>query len=159
MSALGEEFVAVAFTGHRPPRLPLDAYPSVYLATLGFLRELKPAWAICGMARGYDLLAAEVCIALGIPYIAAIPYPDQAERWTPMDRMTWELLKHLAGRVIILSQAYAPRNKWMVDNCDHLLACWDGAIGGGTASTVAYARLRGKHVTVFAPARESRVAE
>ena len=41
------------------------------------------------------------------------------------------------------------RNEQMVDICDAVIAVWDG-LSRGTAHTVAYARKRGKSVTLLA---------
>jgi hypothetical protein len=49
-------------------------------------------------------------------------------------------------------QAFLAAGQALVDRCDHLFAVWDGrpARGvGGTADVVAYARTRGRPVTVL----------
>ena len=46
------------------------------------------------------------------------------------------------------------RNEWMVDNCDAVIAVWDGA-PGGTANTVDYARKLGKSVLVIDPVEQT----
>ena len=46
------------------------------------------------------------------------------------------------------------RNRYMVDESRFLLAVWDGRPGGGTASTVAYARTRGDVELLILPPAE-----
>ena len=43
-------------------------------------------------------------------------------------------------------RVYQLRDKYMVDNCDVLLAVWDGIEQGGTWQTIKYAREQGKEI-------------
>ena len=38
------------------------------------------------------------------------------------------------------------RNKWIVDHCDKLLACYDGTSVGGTLNCIKYAKNVGKDI-------------
>ena len=42
------------------------------------------------------------------------------------------------------------RNEYMVDNCDLLIAVWDGT-SGGTANCVKYAKATNKHIIFINP--------
>ncbi len=42
------------------------------------------------------------------------------------------------------------RNKWMVDNCDLLIAVWNGT-SGGTANCVNYAKSINKQIIIINP--------
>jgi hypothetical protein len=48
-------------------------------------------------------------------------------------------------------QAPIIRNKQMVEQCDFVVACYDGRKTGGTLSTIQYAKMRGKPVKIFSP--------
>lgn len=143
----------VAFTGHRPDKLggydaanpTRDRVKEALRKELNLLRREDPALcAITGMALGVDQWAAEVCFELGIPYLAAVPFQGQERVWPDHAKTHYEYLLRRANAVHVVSDGgYAAwklhkRNQWMVDNCDLLLAVWDGT-GGGTASCVAYA--------------------
>ena len=80
----------ISFTGHRSDKLPNKetgyilpnpTYIYVCQQTEKILKELKPDRCISGMALGYDSYAASVCIKLGIPFIAAVPFLGQEKMW------------------------------------------------------------------------------
>lgn len=79
---------------------------------------------VSGGARGADLFGEEWAKKNGIE--TQIFYPD------------WERLGKKAGIV---------RNKDIVDNCDELIAFWDG-ISNGTKSSIEMAKSQGKKVTI-----------
>lgn len=151
----------VAFTGHRPNKLggydePNPVRDQIRAALRELLAELHPAKAISGMALGVDQWAAEMCIELEIPFIAAVPFDGQEDRWPPWSREKYaKLLKESCEMVKVCSAGYAPekmqkRNEWMVDHCDVLIAVWDGT-SGGTANCVRYAESIGKRIIMIAP--------
>jgi uncharacterized phage-like protein YoqJ len=145
--------LVVALTGHRPHKLnneydrsgPVSSYikDEIYK----FLRMFEPETVISGMALGCDTMIAE--IALQEDYvkklIAAIPFVGQESRWPPnsQDQYRAILADPKVEKVIVCEGGYSAskmqiRNKWMVDNCDSLIAVWDGS-PGGTANCVQYA--------------------
>jgi len=143
----------VAFTGHRPDKLGNyvpDSEPEwrVRSALAHYLSGLQDDWpdmrAISGMALGVDQGAAETCIALGIPFTAAIPFEGQEKKWPWRSQTHYrELLEHASDKVIVCPGDYRPfklqkRNEWMVDQCTLLVAVWDST-PGGTANCVRYA--------------------
>jgi uncharacterized phage-like protein YoqJ len=76
----------VAVTGHRPDKLwgydmLQPKYTKLRAAIRARMEELNGQIGITGMALGVDQLFAEVCIEMGIPFIAAIPFLGQASRW------------------------------------------------------------------------------
>jgi uncharacterized phage-like protein YoqJ len=97
------------------------------------------------MALGWDTAVALAAIRLRIPLIAAVPFPGQQARWPLESRQRYAALLQAATHVHIISQsefspqAYHKRNRWMVDECNLLVALWNGT-GGGTASCIAYAQ-------------------
>lgn len=151
----------ISFTGHRPDKLggyelPNAAYIHACQQTEKILKEMAPDKCISGMAIGYDQYATHVCIKLGIPFIAAVPFIDQEKMWPEKSKRIYQKLLEGAESVIIVSEgSYSAakmqiRNEWMVDNSDHVLACYDGT-RGGTGNCVAYARKVGKPLTIIDP--------
>jgi uncharacterized phage-like protein YoqJ len=155
----------VAFTGHRPNKLPNKetgyklpnpTYIHVCQQLEKTLRELKPEKAISGMALGVDQYAANICIKLGIPFIAAIPFVGQENAWPEDSQKIYRtLLNKAAEKVIVCEGGYAPhkmqlRNQFMVDRCDKLIAVWDGS-KGGTGNCVEYAKSIGREIVIIDP--------
>lgn len=146
----------VAFTGHRPSKLggwdPL--HPVVARVRKGLRDTLAsdwPTYAISGMALGVDTWAAEVCVELGIPFVAAVPCDDMGALWNlPSRRHHEELLKKAREVVVVSPGPFKPwklqrRNEWMVDHCTRLLSVFDGS-EGGTWNCLAYAAEVGREV-------------
>lgn len=140
----------VSFTGHRPDKLggyklPNSTYIKVCQALDKTLREIKPEKAISGMALGIDQWAANICINLNIPFIAAIPFLGQEGKWPKESQKIFHtLLKKASEQIIVCDGAYSPekmqiRNQWMVDHSDLVIAVWDGS-KGGTGNCVEYAK-------------------
>lgn len=164
----------VAFTGHRSDKLggysepnPLRDQIKRWLTNLlSYYKSEHPELrAISGMALGVDQWAAEVCIDLGIPFTAAVPFHGQASKWPQLSQERYEQLIQQAARVeCVCEGGYAPekmqrRNEWMSDHADVLIAVWDGT-AGGTANCVRYAEKTGKKVVSLPPTmRSSRVSQ
>ena len=151
----------VAFTGHRPDKLggyklPNDTYIRVCQKIDAALKELKPEKVITGMALGIDQWAAMIAHKLKIPYLAAIPFEGQEKAWPEASQKTFNLLRKLAAEEVIVSPGgYSAskmqvRNQWMVDNCDVLIAVWDGS-SGGTGNCVEYAKSVNKEIYYIDP--------
>ncbi len=143
----------LAVTGHRPQRT--GGYgPAATIRRSRFARQMleaaRPASVITGMALGWDQAVADACIRLGIPFSAYLPGYWQADAWPDAAREVWQRLLGAARTVRICTAGpYAPaamqvRNMHMVDDCDRLLALWDGS-PGGTSNCVDYA-LRGRAI-------------
>ena len=148
----------VAFTGHRPDKLGgYDPGNTVRVAVkkalADVLTSLKDPDLVClsGMALGFDQDAAAVCISLGVPFIAVVPFVGQDATWPFSSRKVYrDLLDHAQSEVVVCPGGYAPfkmqkRNEYLVDNSDLLIACWDGS-PGGTANCVHYAEKVGREV-------------
>lgn len=144
----------IAGTGHRPDKL--GGYGQVALVHLvnlaeDWLDENKPDVVISGMALGWDYALACAALNLGVPFTAAIPFRGQESRWPQESQQNYRLLLGEASDVhYVCEDGYAPwkmqvRNEWMVDNCDIVLAMWNGS-PGGTANCVRYAEKAGKPV-------------
>jgi uncharacterized phage-like protein YoqJ len=147
----------VAFTGHRPNKIKKpEALVWLRDRVREKLLELKPSEAISGMALGFDQLAAEVCLELGIPFVAAVPYASQFMGWSWDSQRRYITLLNKASRVHIVDSVSPTgswdaaaklhaRNHWMVDNSDEVIAAWDGT-KGGTQECVKYAEKIGRLV-------------
>jgi uncharacterized phage-like protein YoqJ len=140
----------VSFAGHRPDKLggyklPNPTYLKVCRDINWLLKELNPEKIISGMALGVDQWAAHIAYKLGIPFVAAIPFEGQELAWPEASQKTYRILRKLASEEVIVSPGgYSAdkmqvRNIWMVDNCDSLIAVWDGS-KGGTGNCVEYAK-------------------
>ena len=148
-----------AFTGHRPQRLPWgDREEDPRCAALKSLLDdtiLRAAARgcdtfLCGMARGCDTYFAEAVLARGLRLEAMLPCPEQADRWPEQDRSRYRTLLLRCDAIHVLENTYSQgcmlrRNCAMVDRADLLISVYDGS-GGGTGSTVAYARESGVEI-------------
>lgn len=143
-------------TGHRPNKL--GGYsPEVFenLKTLAHMylcvaTDLKGV--ISGGALGWDQALAQAALDLRIPTTLALPFPGFEDRWPEKSKTFLHAQMHRADKVVFVKDGpYAgwkmqERNKWMVDNADHVLALWDGSTGG-TSNCVQYAKKVGKPIT------------
>lgn len=123
------------------------------LKNLPEVKDAEPPYGglqiISGMALGWDQAIAVGCVRLGIPFIAAVPFEGQESMWPIHSRKMYEALLKAARSVkYVCDPGYSVekmqiRNEWMVDNCDSILALWNGA-PGGTENCVKYANLVAK---------------
>ncbi len=160
-----------AFTGYRPEKLPFGDdmnHPlckrleqNLFCNILRLTRESVTTF-ITGMARGTDMMAAELVLQLrdtlpsrNIALWAAIPYDRQAASWQAADQKRYARIMERADRIEYIGHAYHSgcfhkRNRWMVEHATHLLAVYDGK-PGGTQYTVNYAREHGLNMTIIEP--------
>jgi len=139
--------VILAATGHRPDKLGGYTVPA-RARLVRFAEQILPRYApssfVSGMALGWDTATALACLSLRIPLTCAIPFAGQELRWPEESQRVYRWILDRASNVVIVSPgAYAPhkmdlRNRWMVDNCDRLLALCNGT-NGGTANCLHYA--------------------
>lgn len=143
----------LAVTGHRPDKLggySPEAYKKLVVVAYKSLEQLKPRVVITGMALGWDQAIAEAAYEHQIPFIAAIPFKGQESKWPKQSQEKYrELLKHAHHQEICSPGEYRIqkmqiRNEWMIDNCDEVLALYNGDKEGGTFNCVQYARVRDK---------------
>lgn len=159
------DHTAIAITGHRPDNLgndytfTSDLMGHIRRRLMALIVSRKPDFMISGMALGIDTLWAMLAIENKIPLIAAIPFEQQDSQWANRSRSLYHQLLGKAYAVVNVSgqvwykPEYMPlRNKWMVDHCSHLVAVFDGSIGG-TYNCVKYAktRLRPEQITIINP--------
>ncbi|MEU4557153.1 hypothetical protein AB0F72_02105 [Actinoplanes sp. NPDC023936] len=144
-------------TGHRA--LP----PVVAGHAADHWRRVLPAGGglhgVSSLADGADQLFAACVLAAGGTLEAVLPCADYACSLPEDDsRARFHDLLRASATVVTMpyaepsEQAFLAAGQALVDRCDHLFAVWDGlpARGlGGTADVVAYARARGRPVTVL----------
>ncbi len=161
------------FTGHRPPKLggySKDAQQKLYnfahkvvriylhaeLHVKGYPIKSDDS-AIIGMAQGWDMAVASACVALTVPFVAAVPFPGQELVWPQEARSLYTSLLENASRVVFthptrvsscrageVSKILQLRNQYIVDHSSKMIALYSGdinapAIRGGTANCIRYA--------------------
>jgi uncharacterized phage-like protein YoqJ len=150
----------LAATGHRPNKLGgygNDVFQHLKMLAQAVFVSERPNKVISGMALGWDQAWAEAAIEEDIPLIAAIPFDGQESVWPESSKVKYrQLLSKTENVVVICPGSYAAwkmqkRNEWMVDNCDRLVALWDGT-SGGTANCVRYAESVKKPISNLWPA-------
>ena len=111
----------------------------------------------CGMARGFDLIAAECVLKYKKKYalklIACIPCLDQTKYYSHADKFRYKkILCYCDDKIIVAPDYYdgcmQERNKIMVDRADAVLA-YLSRKSGGTYFTVNYAEKQGKKIIVI----------
>lgn len=141
----------IAITGHRPNKLngdyelKSDLVNEIRNEIQNIITQYNINYLITGMALGIDTLFALLAIENKIPFIAAIPCINQEKMWLQKSKDLYhKILKHPLCSINYISdkeydlECMNKRNEWMVDNCDLLIAVWDGT-SGGTANCIKYA--------------------
>ena len=160
----------ITITGHRPPKLggymnagkPNPVAEGVKKQILtdleAKLKELKPKLIYTGMGLGVPQWAAQLCIDMNIPFVAAIPHLGHEGKWPQESINIYNaLLQKASEKIIVTQKTFFPgamhiRNKWMVDRSGRVLAVFDGT-PGDTSNCVSYAKSINKTVdTIPVPA-------
>lgn len=109
------------------------------------------------MALGVDTIWAELALKHEVPLLCAVPCYNQHKRWPEKSQERYaDILNHpLSCLKYIHEGEYNDkcmqiRNEWMVNECDLLVAVWDGS-SGGTANCVKYAESVGKPIIRIYP--------
>lgn len=150
-----DKIFCCAFTGHRNVREDLNL--NVLTAVIKSLVENGVTTFLNGMARGFDLIAAQCVLKLKNEYpqiklIACVPCPNQEKYFSEEDKKTYYKVLEGCDEVKLLSKCYYKtcmlvRDRYMVDNCAHLIAYYRGE-EGGTEYTLRYAD--DKEIEVYA---------
>jgi uncharacterized phage-like protein YoqJ len=156
----------IGITGHRPHKM--DSYKDRAPIIKERLSERldhytlsphgKRVVGLSGLALGVDQLFIEVCNDLHIPWVGFVPCVDQDRKWTDSQRAVYRDLLRTASGLIYPSgdstytrECMWTRNRALVDNCDRLLAVWNGSDRGGTTHAISYAGQTNKEVWVLDP--------
>ena len=135
------------FTGHRPEWLGVPETEVIG----GLKKEIRAAVAdgfqtfISGMARGVDLWAAEIVLALrdegaAVRLICANPYRGFESRWSQEWQERYRRVMERADLVRFICPRYGQdcfqrRNEWMVDHSARVIAVYNGQ-PSGTQNTI-----------------------
>jgi hypothetical protein len=136
---------AAAFVGGASSALLSDA-----------LRCSGDVVAISALAEGADTLFAEAALSVHVPLEVVRPFSCYADDfWTEPSRRHYRTLVAAARKETEIRfserspRAYEAAMRWVVENCDVLVAAWDGRPArarGGTAQAVRHAALIGRPV-------------
>lgn len=146
----------IAGTGHRPDKLDgygREAHEKLVAIACAGLGDIvgDVTRVISGGALGWDQALAEAALRLNLPLTLALPFSGFWSKWPKSSQDYLELLVSRADEVVYVCEGgYAPwkmqeRNKWMVDNCDTVLALWNGT-DGGTHNCIKYANSIGRQI-------------
>ena len=112
--------------------------------------------AISALAEGADTLFAEAALSVHVPLEVVRPFSCYADDFpTEQSRGRYRTLAAAARKQTKLrftarsAHAYEAAMRWVVENCDVLVAAWDGGPArgrGGTARAVRHAALIGRPV-------------
>ena len=134
---------SIAFTGHRniAPEQKDKVRERLRKAVSLAYKEGKYQ-CICGMALGFDMLAAEEVLSLKarLPYlqlIAVVPFRGQNSRWDLAEQQRYDHILAKTDKVIVLSDTYYKgcllrRNDFMLQHSNFVIAYYDGKQKGGT---------------------------
>lgn len=138
---------SIVFTGHRI--IPLVRQEDVrvrLIAAVAFACKSGMTRFYCGMALGFDMMAAEVVLSLkdqfpDIRLIAVVPFSGQSDRWDSSEQERYRQILAKADKVVILSGNYfrgclLRRNDYMLSHSCGVIAYYNGKPQGGTSYTV-----------------------
>lgn len=133
----------ITVTGHRPQRLK-GQEKLIKKWAVEQLTKLHPSVMYNGMAQGVDQIMAIAAKELGIPIVCCYPFPKKY--YHPIEQWIVENNQVIYTSPQYSKNAYAIRDKFMVDHADKILCVWDGICIGGTFLTRKYAIQQGKQI-------------
>lgn len=148
---------SVAFSGHRSlPEERTDDLRKKLRGKINLLYAMGIRNYYCGMALGFDMLAAEVILSLknnlpNLKLIAVVPFKGQSARWGYREQTKYNAILAQCDETIILSQVYyngclLRRNDYMIAHSCGLIAFFDGKPKGGTFYTCRKAKASGMDI-------------
>ncbi len=160
----------ICFSGHRPNKLlwgydenatSCERFKIFMYEKLEYAILKGYTYFISGMALGIDMICAEIVLNLKkkYPYIVlecAIPCLNQSQCWTYASKKRYKKILLKADYVNFISKnrysksCMLNRNLYMVQNCDIVIAVWNGT-KSGTANTINLAKKHGKKVIIVSP--------
>ena len=134
-----------AFTGHREP---LGSFPKTELKKqIQALIDKGCTVFYCGMAQGFDLLAAKEVIKAKkrnpeVKLIACVPCEEQEKYFPAAEKKAYRALIKKADERVCLAEKYyrgcmQARDRYMADNAEAMIA-YLRKTSGGTAYTAGY---------------------
>jgi uncharacterized phage-like protein YoqJ len=171
--SIKESVKSCCFTGHRPEALPWgnnenDVRCAALKSKIRFEAENLIVEHGCekfisGMARGADMICAEVILGLKniYPHIkleCAVPNRAFTASWSAEDVRRYSSIltradyKHFISEKKVYSVSdLMLRNIYMVDNSDIIIAVYTDGESGGTRNTINYAENKHKKIIVIPP--------
>lgn len=136
------------FTGHRILPSNDSAIKKKIEKEIRILINQGITTYLCGMAIGFDMLAAEVILKLrnefpNLKLVAVIPCLNQNAKFSIKDKTRYKHIIKNSEKIIIIAQEYyngcmQKRNRFLVDYSTKVLAYLNSS-RGGTFYTVNYA--------------------
>lgn len=142
------------FTGHRPEKLTIPEQQLAALLEAEIKRAIDNGYTtfITGMAKGVDLVAAEIVLRLReqdtrLKLVCALPHPGFGQHWGGgwTERFRQVLAQADLERAICPEFSYVSyqaRNEWMVRHSGLVIAVFNGE-RGGTKNTLDFAKKNG----------------
>ena len=157
-------FHVVGFSGHRQLSDPAGVNKAIADVLEDLRRQAPGEWiAMSSAAAGADLIFVHTALEIGLGWEAVLPLPLRGLRARLQPAAEWPEVKALLARAEHMEissepgsreEAYLSGGFEIVNNCDVLLAVWDGQSArgkGGTADIVNYARAMGRPVVILNP--------
>ncbi|MDH4462347.1 MAG: hypothetical protein QE277_13055 [Flectobacillus sp.] len=156
----------IAITGHRKLLNEREVQENISHCLLGYKTTYKNVLAISALAAGTDTVFAEEALKLDIPVRYILPF-ELSEYELDFSASELSVLHHLLNQhnneyeelthltddsQDTRNEAYLAVGKYLVDECDILVAVWDGKSAqgkGGTGDVVEYAKESGKEVVII----------
>ena len=142
--------IRIAVTGHRYQRIKgqekrIEKWIEEYIIIIS--QFYGRVILIDGVAQGVDQIAALVALKMGVQVSCYFPYRKKLYG-------VQEYIAENAAEVRFIRDkfqigCYIERDRRMVDDCDLLLAVWDGKKNGGTWQTYKYALDMGVDIILY----------
>ncbi len=141
-----------AFSGHRILGSDFDE-ELLYRVTQNLIKTGTKKF-LCGMAKGFDLKAAQCVLTLKKDYditlTACVPCSNQQAFYSKKDKIIYEEIINHCDEVITFAENYFNgcmqiRDRYLAENCD-VLVCYLRKKSGGTYYTVNCAKKANKQI-------------
>lgn len=139
--------LTIAAVGLRSPNDP-ETFARLVSLAYDWLLDEQPDTVITDLQLGFGQAVATAALEHGIPVVAYIAHMGQGDRWSKADNERYQsLIRRCKINLIrpsvpandaVAAELVARCHEAMVDNCNLVLALWDGS-DGGTANCVRYA--------------------
>lgn len=137
-------------TGHRDVGQEPGGFDGFARLSVARMIDAGCTELISGMAWGWDISVALACCEVNLPFVAMLPFPDQARHWPEAHRALYVNLLAEAKRIEVVGRApltinYFRRDQRIVDQCVELWAL-DSGRPSGSHTTVLYAKEVGRKI-------------
>lgn len=114
-----------------------------------------------GMSLGSEQICAEIVLEIknDIPSITlecVIPYEKQSAKWLAPQRHRYDKILAASDKITLLQTIYSrdcmiKRNHYITENCDFVIAVWDGDRSNAVGQLIRSARALGRTVMILDP--------